>query len=101
MTSFINGKNTNNRIMKVLSTRQPAAIQRCGLSLVRLLDMICTKTRQILMRNGIYSSPSSPMKQQFKIKDYPSSRMASLINYISKFFSSLYECIIFIVLLRI
>ncbi|CAF1112208.1 unnamed protein product [Rotaria sordida] len=68
MTSFVNGKNTNNQRLKLLSRHKPISIKICGLALIRLLDVVCNRTRQLLMRNGI-SSSSSTWKPRFNIKD--------------------------------
>ncbi|CAF2370477.1 unnamed protein product [Rotaria sp. Silwood2] len=81
MTSFVNGKTTNNRRLKLLSTRKPISIKICGLSLIRLLDMVCTRARQLLIRNGISSSSSSPLKRRFKIEDDSYLRKISITDY--------------------
>ena len=87
MTSFINGANiTNTRKRHIASTRKPVSIKICGLALIRMLDMVCTKARQLLIRNGIISS--APEKRQFNIEDDPFSRTISIIDYARKFFFS-------------
>jgi len=85
MTSFTDGKNiTNNRRRQLTSTRKPVSIKICGLALIRMLDMVCTRARQLLMRNGI-SSTSSPVKRQFNIDDDPYSHTVSITDYTRKF----------------
>jgi len=87
MTSFTDGKNiANNRRRQLTSTRKPVSIKICGLALIRMLDMVCTRARQLLMRNGI-SSTSSPVKRQFNIDDDddPYSHTVSITDYTRKF----------------
>jgi hypothetical protein len=85
MTSFINGKNiTNTRRRQIASTRKPVSIKICGLALIRMLDMVCTKARQLLIRNEILSP--APEKRQFNIEDDPFSRTISIIDYSRKTF---------------
>jgi hypothetical protein len=85
MTSFTDGKNiTNNRRRQLRSTRKPISIKICGLALIRMLDMVCTRARQLLIRNGI-SSTSSPVKRQFNIDDDPYSHTVSITDYARKF----------------
>ena len=88
MTSFINGKNiTNTRRRQIASTRKPISIKICGLGLIRMLDMVCTRATQLLIRNGILSSSlSSPVKRQFHIEDDLFSRTISVIDYSRKYF---------------
>lgn len=89
MTSFTNGKNiTNNTKQSSISTRKPVSIKICGLALVRMLDMVCTKARQLLMRNGIVSS--SYVKRQFDIEDDPFSHTVSVTDYTRKFNDSFF-----------
>jgi hypothetical protein len=84
MTSFTNGKNiTHSRRRQLSSTRKPVSIKICGLALIRMLDMVCTKARQLLMRNEI-SSSLSPVKRQFNIEDDPYSRTVSITDYTRK-----------------
>jgi hypothetical protein len=52
-----------------------------------MLDMVCTRARQLLMSNGISSSStaSPPAKRQFNIDDDPYSRTISITDYTRKF----------------
>jgi len=80
---FTNGKNiTNNERRSSVSRHKPVSIKICGLALIRLLDMVCTRARQVLMRNGI--SSSSLAKRQFDIDDDLYSRTISISDYSRK-----------------
>jgi hypothetical protein len=88
MTSFSNGKNiTYNRRRQLASPHKPVSIKICGSALIRMLDMVCTRARQLLMSNGISSSSTSspPAKRQFNIDDDPYSRTISITDYTRKF----------------
>jgi hypothetical protein len=86
MTSFTDAKNiTNNRRRQLGSTHKPISIKICGLALVRMLDMVCTRARQLLMRNEISSSLSPPVKRQFDIDYDLYSRTVSITDYARKF----------------
>lgn len=88
MTMFVNGRNlTSTRRRQMGSTRKPVSIKICGLALIRMLDMVCTKARQLLMKNEMLSSSSSPAKRQFNIDDDPYSRTVSVADYARKFIS--------------
>ncbi|CAF0845544.1 unnamed protein product [Rotaria sp. Silwood1] len=80
MTLFVNGKTINNRRLKLLSTRNPISIKICGRSLIRLLDMVCNRARQLLVRSEI-SSSLSPLKRRFKIEDDSHLRTISITEY--------------------
>ncbi len=85
ITSFVNGRNiTNIRKRQIASTRKPVSIKICGLGLIRMLDMVCTRARQLLMKNEMLSS-SSPAKRQFNIDDDLFSRTISVIDYSREF----------------
>lgn len=84
---FANGRNltsTRRRQMRS-STRKPVSVKICGLALIRMLDMVCTKARQLLMRNEMLSTPSSHAKRHFDIDDDPFSRTISVTDYARKF----------------
>ncbi|CAF0788161.1 unnamed protein product [Adineta steineri] len=84
MISFTNGKNITDQKQQQpsISTHKPVSIKICGLALIRMLDMVCTKARQLLMKNGILSSSSPPQaKRQFNIEDDPYSRTVSVTDY--------------------
>ncbi len=79
--SFTHGRNTNNRKRHILSTRKPARIQICGPALVRMLDMICHRARQLLMEKQ-ESSPQE--KRQIIIDDDPFTRTLWIKDYARK-----------------
>ncbi|CAF0826594.1 unnamed protein product [Adineta steineri] len=85
MISFTNGKNITDQKQQQqpsISTHKPVSIKICGLALIRMLDMVCTKARQLLIKNGILSSSSPPpAKRQFNIEDDPYSRTVSVTDY--------------------
>lgn len=83
--STINGKNTNNRRLKVLSSPPPRPISTkiCGEALIRLLNVVCTEAEQLINKNGI-SSTLSPTNRQMKRKYYPFSNKASINDDKSK-----------------
>ncbi len=78
MTSFVNGKNITTRRRQLGFTRKPVSIKICGLALIRMLDMVCTKAKQLLMKSGIPSSSHS--KREFNIEDDPYSRTVSITD---------------------
>lgn len=83
--SFAHGKNITNRQQRLSSTRKPVSIKICGQALIRMLDMVCTKARQLLMKNGLLSSTSSPAKREFNVDDDPYSRTISIADYTREF----------------
>lgn len=86
MTMFVNGRNlTGNRRRHMGSTRKPVRVKICGPALIRMLDMVCTKARQLLMQNEL--SSSAPAKRQFNIDDDLFSRTVSIADYARKFIS--------------
>jgi hypothetical protein len=85
MISFTNGKNLTNRRRQLVSTRKPVSIKICGLALIRMLDMVCTKARQLVMKNEILSSTSSPAKREFNIEDDPYSQTLLITDYARMF----------------
>ena len=88
MITFVNGKNlTSTRRRQIRSsTRKPVSVKICGLALIRMLDMVCTKARQLLMKNEMLSSSSSPAKRHIDVDDDPFSRTISVADYARKFF---------------
>ena len=84
--SYVNGNNVTNVTEPISSTRRPVSIKICGLALIRTFDMVCTKARQLLMKNGIVSSSSSPpAKRQINIEDDPYSLTVSITDYTRRF----------------
>jgi hypothetical protein len=82
MTSFVNGKNITSRRRQLGSTRKHVSVKICGLALIRMLDMVCTKAKQLVMKNDIASS--SPAKREFNIENDPYSRTVSITDYARK-----------------
>ena len=60
-----------NRRKQLLSTRKPLSIQICGSTLVRILDMVCDRARQLLMKK---QRSSLHEKRQMIIDDDPFTR---------------------------
>jgi hypothetical protein len=83
MISSTNGKNITSRKRPLSSTRKPVSVKICGLALVRMLDMICTRARQLLMRKG--TETLSTVKRQFIIDEDPYARTVSITDYARKF----------------
>jgi predicted metalloprotease len=71
MISFTNGKNITNRRKLLSSTRKPLSIKICGSTLVRILDMVCNRARQLLMKK---QRSSLHEKRQMIINDDPFTR---------------------------
>ncbi|CAF2986388.1 unnamed protein product [Rotaria socialis] len=92
MTSLINAKNTNNRRLKVLAIRQPTSIKMCGLALIHLLDTVCTRAEQILVRNRITTTLSSPTKRPRKTQDNLYSYATSIIDNTQFNDTLIYDC---------
>ncbi|CAF0977293.1 unnamed protein product [Rotaria sordida] len=67
---FTNGKNLTNPIQNTTSTRKPVSIKICGPALVQMLDMICQRAKQILMKK----QKSSHEKRHMIIDDDPFTR---------------------------
>ena len=65
------------------STRKPVSVKICGLALVRTLDLVCTRAREILMRNET-PAPSTPGKRQLHADDNPYSQTLSITDYARK-----------------
>ena len=78
MTSFVNGKNITTRRRQLGFTRKPVSVKICGLALIRMLDMVCTKAKQLLMKSETASSSHS--KREFNIEDDPYSRIVSITD---------------------
>jgi len=81
MISFTNGKNIINRKRQISSAHKPVSIKICGSALVRLLDMICQRARQLLMK---IQSSSSYAKRQMIFDDDPFTRTLSIKDYARK-----------------
>ncbi|CAF1124737.1 unnamed protein product [Rotaria magnacalcarata] len=92
MTSLINAKNTNNRRLKVLAIRKPTSIEMCGLALIHLLDMVCTRAEQVLVRNRITTTLSSPTIRPTKTKDNLYSYATSIIDNTQSNDTLIYDC---------
>ncbi|CAF4388444.1 unnamed protein product, partial [Rotaria magnacalcarata] len=75
MTSLINAKNTNNRRLKI-----------------HLLDTVCTRAEQILVRNRITTTLSSPTKRPRKTKDNLYSYATSIIDNTQFNDTLIYDC---------
>ena len=71
MISFTNGKNLPNRGKQLSSTRKPLSIKICGSTLVRILDMVCDRARQLLMEK---QRTSLHEKRQMIVDDNPFTR---------------------------
>ncbi len=50
MMPLTNGRNRFQRKKQISSTRKPVSIKICGSALVRMLDMVCHRARQLLMK---------------------------------------------------
>ncbi|UJR30636.1 hypothetical protein I4U23_018160 [Adineta vaga] len=73
------GKNITSRKRPISSGRKPASIKLCGPALVRMLDMICDRARQLLMKTQ--KSSSIHEKRQLIADDDPFSRTLSFTDY--------------------
>ena len=82
MTSFVDGKNITSRKRQLGSTRKPLSIKICGIALIRMLDMVCTKAKQLLMKDTVISSSIS--KREFNIENDPYSQTVSITDYARK-----------------
>ncbi|CAF0916281.1 unnamed protein product [Rotaria sp. Silwood1] len=81
---FTNGNNITNPIQNTTSTRKPASLKLCGPALVQMLDSICHRVKQILMKNqksSTASSSSSHEKRHMIIDDDPFTRTLSIKDY--------------------
>ena len=78
--SFTYGKNTTSRKRQISSTHKPASIKICGPALVRMLDMICDRASQLLMKK---ERPSHE-KRQMIIDDDPLTRTLLIKDYARK-----------------
>ena len=73
------------------STRKPVSVKICGLALIRMLDLICTRARELLMRN------EAPGKRQLQADDDPYSHTLSITDYARKR-RSLFQCCLYLCL---
>lgn len=76
------GKNITSRKRPISSERKPASIKLCGPALVRMLDMICDRARQLLMKTQ--KSSSTHEKRQMIGDDDPFSQTLSITDYARK-----------------
>jgi hypothetical protein len=79
--SFTNGKNIIKRRGHLSSTRKPVSIKICGPALVRMLDMVCQRAREVLMEK---QSSLSYEKRQMIMDDDPFTRTLLIKDYSRK-----------------
>lgn len=97
--NFLNGNNVTAPIQNATSTRKPFSIKLCGKALVKILDIVCQRTRQLILKKEQASSPapaSTHEKRHMLVDDDLFTRTLSftdyarmLLRYISFFFLSL------------
>ncbi|CAF1633528.1 unnamed protein product [Adineta ricciae] len=74
-------KNVTSRKRPHTSRHKPASIKLCGPTLVRMLDMVCDRARQLLMKTQRSSSDSTYQKRQMIVDDDPFTRTLSVTDY--------------------
>ncbi|CAF1292312.1 unnamed protein product [Adineta ricciae] len=74
-------KNVTSRKRPNTSRHKPASIKLCGPTLVRMLDMVCDRARQLLMKTQRSSSDSTYQKRQMIVDDDPFTRTLSVTDY--------------------
>ena len=82
VVSSLDGKTTNGRRRNSTATRKPVTVKICGVALVRMLDLVCTRARELVMSNETPSA--SPGKRQLLVDDDPFSRTLSITDYARK-----------------
>ena len=83
VVSSLEGKTINGRRRNSTATaRKPVIVKICGVALVRMLDLVCTRARQLVLSN---QTPSpSPGKRQLRVDDDPFSQTLSITDYARK-----------------
>lgn len=83
LSSSIDGKDIRKRKRQLLSTttHKSVSIKICGSNLVRVLDMICDKARQLIMNK---QNSLSLGKRQMMIDDDPFTRTLVIKDYARK-----------------
>jgi hypothetical protein len=71
---------TNGKSIK-RPTGKPVSIKICGTALVQMLDMVCQRVQQLLLKN---EKSSTFKKRQMIIDDDPYSRTLSITDYARK-----------------
>lgn len=75
------GKNVTGRRRPLAPVRKPASIKLCGPALVRMLDMVCDRARQLLLKS---QSATGHSKRQMLVDDDPFTRTLSFKDYARK-----------------
>lgn len=80
---IIHGRSVHRFQRQISSTRKPVSVKLCGLALVRILDMVCTRARQLLSKNSLKTT--SQRKRQLDVQDDPYSHTVSFKDYARKY----------------